>query len=160
MIGGGFVFGTIRIAGWLTDRYAAPSIALFGTLLYATVLIFGFIYPVDAIPVLVVFVGFMISSSFRFVPMRALMSRVPGPAERARFMSVEAAVDSAAAATGAMLGTQILSEHPDHSLGGIGELAMLAIAMTFVYSALCYAVERRVRAPVVRSALPMFEGSD
>ena len=160
MIGGGFVFGTIRIAGWLTDRYSAPSIALFGTVLYATVLIFGFIYPVDAIPVLVVFVGFMISSSFRFVPMRALMSRVPGPAERARFMSVEAAVDSAAAAIGAMLGTQILSERPDHSLGGIGELAVLAIAMTFVYSALCYAVERRVRAPVVGSALPMFEGDD
>jgi len=152
MVGGGFVFGTIRIAGWLTDRYAAPSIALFGTALYATVLIFGFVFPVAAIPVVVVFVGFMISSSFRFVPMRTLMSRVPGPAERARFMSVEAAVDSAAAATGAMLGAQILSEHPDHSLAGIGELALLAIAMTLVYSALCYSVEHQVRAHVVGAA--------
>jgi len=160
MIGGGFVFGTIRIAGWLTDRYAAPSLALFGTMLYATVLIFGFIYPVDAIPMVVIFVGFMISSSFRFVPMRALMSRVPGPGERARFLSVESAVDCAAAATGAMLGPQILSERPDHSLAGIGELALLAVAMTFVYSALCYAVARRVRAHVVGSARPTFGASD
>jgi predicted MFS family arabinose efflux permease len=160
MIGGGFVFGTIRIAGWLTDRYAAPSIALFGTTLYAAVLIVGFIYPVDAIPVVVVFVGFMISSSFRFVPMRALMFRIPGPAERARFMSVGGAVDSVSSALGAMLGPQILSERPDHSLAGIGELALLAMAMTFVYCALCYAVERRVCAHVVESATPCPEGGD
>jgi predicted MFS family arabinose efflux permease len=160
MIGGGFVFGTIRIAGWLTDRYAAPSIALFGTMLYATVLIVGIIYPVDEIPVIVVFIGFMISSSFRFVPMRALMSRVPGSAERARFLSVESAVDCAAAAIGAMLGPQILSEQPDHSLAGVGELALLAIGMTFVYCALCYAIEHRVRAHVVESARPVSVGSD
>jgi len=146
MIGGGFVFGTIRLAGWLTDRYGSPPVALFGTALYAAVLLAGFIYPVDAIPVLAVFVSFMISSSFRFVPMQALLSRVPGPSERARFLSVEAAVDSIAAATGAMLGAQILSERPDRSLAGIGELAWLAIAMTCVYSALCYRVDRRVRA--------------
>jgi hypothetical protein len=73
-------------------------------------------------------------------------------------MSVEAAVDCAAAATGAMLGPQILSERPDHSLAGIGELASLAMAMTFVYSALCYAVERRVRAHVVGNARPVAGG--
>jgi predicted MFS family arabinose efflux permease len=159
MIGGGLVFGTIRIAGWLTDRYAASSIALFGTTLYATVLIFGFIYPVDEVPVLVISVGFMISSSFRFVPMRALMSRVPGSAERARFMSVESAVDCAAAAAGAMLGTQILSELPDHALAGIGALASLAIAMTCVYSALCYAVERRTPCARHRDHPPQVQGT-
>jgi predicted MFS family arabinose efflux permease len=152
LIGGGFVFGTMRLAGWLTDRYSAPAIVLFGTTLYAAVLIAGFIYPVDAIPMLVVFVGFMISSSFRFVPMQALLSRVPGPAERARFLSVEAAVDSTASATGAMLGAQLLSERPDHSLAGIEELAWLAIALTSLYVALCYVVERRVHAQLAEGA--------
>lgn len=151
MIGGAFVFGTMRLAGWLADRYGAPPITVFGTTLYAAVLIFGFIYPVDAIPVLVVFVGFMISSSLRFVPMQALLSRIPAPHERARFMSTQSVVQSVAAAIGAMLGAQILTEHPDGSLAGIEHVAWLAMAMTFVYSALGYAIERRVRVRIAGS---------
>lgn len=161
MTGGAFVFGTSRLAGWLADRYGAPPVALFGTTLYAVVLIVGFIYPVDAIPVLVVFVGFMISSSFRFIPIQVLLTRIPAPHERARFMSVESAVDSVAATIGAMLGAQILTEHPDGSLAGIDDVAWLAIAMTFVYAALGYAIERRVRARIAGTAghTPMSEGS-
>jgi len=152
MIGGAFVFGTARLAGWLGDRYGAPPIALFGTALYAAVLIVGFIYPVEAIPVIVVFVGLMISSGFRFIPMQALSSRIPAPGERARFMSTQSVVACAAQAIGAMLGAQILTEHPDGSLAGIDDLAWLAIAMTSVYAALAYAVERRVRARIAQSA--------
>lgn len=161
MIGGAFSFITARLAGWLADRYGAALLVAFGATLYAAVLIIGFIYPVDAIPVRVVFVGFMISSGFRFVPMMALSSHITGPEDRARFLSVEAAVDSAAETTGAMLGTQILSERPDGSLAGIDDVAWLAIAMTFVYVALCYAIERGVRARIAGSAghTPMSKGS-
>jgi predicted MFS family arabinose efflux permease len=116
------------------------------------VLIIGFIYPVDAIPVLAVFVGLTISAGFRFVPMRALLSRIPRPQERARFLSAQSAVLSVGSAIGATLGAQILSERPDRSLTGIDDLARLAIAMTFVYSALGYAIERRVRARIAASA--------
>ncbi len=153
MTGGVFVFGTMRLVGWLADRYSAPPVVLFGTALYAAVVIFGFIQPVNAIPVLVVMVGFMISSSFRFLPMQVLLSRVPAPRERARFMALDAGVDSIAQATGAMLGAQLLSERMDGSLAGIDELAWLAIAMTFAYSAFAYAIERRVRAHVAGNAL-------
>jgi predicted MFS family arabinose efflux permease len=110
------------------------------------VLIFGFIYPVDAIPVRVIFVGFMISAGFRFVPMLTLMSRIPAPHERARFMSAEAAVQSVAATIGSMLGAQILSERPDGSLAGIDDIAWLAMAMTLVYAGLGYVIERLIRA--------------
>ncbi len=115
-------------------------------------LIFGFIYPVDAIPVLVVFVGFMISSNFRFVPVQVLLSRIPAPGERARFTSIQAAVESVAAAIGAMLGAQILTEHPEGSLAGIDDVAWLAIAMTSVYAALVYAIAHRVGARIAGSA--------
>jgi predicted MFS family arabinose efflux permease len=142
MIGGAFVFGTARLAGWLGDRHGTPPITLFGTTLYAAVLILGFIYPVDAIPVLVVFVGLMISASFRFIPMQALASRIPAPHERARFMSTQSVVMCAAQASGAMLGAQILTEHPDGSLAGIEVVAWLAIAMTSVYAALGFAIAR------------------
>jgi len=161
MIGGAFVFGTTRLAGWLGDRYSAAPVALFGTALYAAVLIFGFIYPVDAIPVLVIFVGFMMSSNFRFVPVQVLLTRVPAPGERGRFMSVQGVLESVAAAIGAMLGAQILTEHPDGSLAGVDDVAWLAMAMTFVYCALCYVIERRVRARIAGSALhtSMSQGS-
>jgi predicted MFS family arabinose efflux permease len=151
MVGGAFVFVIARLAGWLTDRHGAPPVTMFGATLYAAVLIFGFIYPTDAIPVLVVFVGFMISSSFRFVPMQALLSRIPASHERARFMSTLAVVECAAQAMGAMLGAQLLTEHPDGSLGGIDDVAWLAIAMTFVYAAFGYTIGRRVRARIAGS---------
>jgi predicted MFS family arabinose efflux permease len=146
------VFGTARLAGWLTDRHGTPPIVLFGTTLYAAVLIFGFIYPVDMLPVLVVFVSLMISSSFRFIPMQALSLRIPALHERARFVSTQSVVACAAQAFGAMLGAQILTEHPDGSLAGIDDLAWLAIAMTSVYAGLGYAIERRARARIVGSA--------
>jgi predicted MFS family arabinose efflux permease len=160
MIGGMFVFGSMRLIGWLADRYNAAPVALFGTTLYVAVLILGFIYPVDAIPVLVVFVVFMISSSLRFVPVQVLLMRIPGPRERARFMSLEAAVDAVASAVGAMLGAQLLSERMDGSLAGIEQLAWLAIAMTFAYSALAYVLERRVRADIAGNVLPIALASD
>ena len=60
-------------------------------------------------------------------------------------MSMQSVVQSVASAIGAMLGAQILTEHPDGSLAGIDHVAWLAIAMTVVYSALGYVIERRVR---------------
>jgi predicted MFS family arabinose efflux permease len=152
MIGGAFVFGTARLAGWLADRHGASRVVLLGTTLYVAVLLVGLIYPVEAIPVLVVFVGLMISSSFRFIPMQALSSHIPAPHERARFVSTQSVVGCAAMAIGAMLGAQILTEHPDGSLVGIDDVAWLAIAMTTVYAALGYAIERRVRARIAASA--------
>jgi predicted MFS family arabinose efflux permease len=146
MIGGAVMFGTARLAGWLGDRRGAAPVVACGATLYAAVLIVGFIYPVDAIPLLVVFVAFMISSSFRLIPIHVLLSRIPGPKERARFLSAQSAGLSVGSAIGAMLGTQILSARPDRSLTGIDDVAWLAIALTLAYSALGYAIERRVRA--------------
>jgi predicted MFS family arabinose efflux permease len=148
MIGGAVAFATARLVGWLGDRHGAARVVAFGAALYTTVLIVGFIYPIDTIHVRIIFVGFTISSGFRFIPMWAVTSRIPAPEERARFLSLAAAVDAGAVTIGAMLGAQILTERPDRSLAGIHDVAWLAIAMTFVYVALCYAIERRVRAGI------------
>lgn len=151
LIGGAVVFATARLGGWLTDRHGAARVVVFGTTLYAAVLIVGFIYPVDSIPVLVVFVGFM-TSNFRFVAMQALLLRIPRPEERARFLSMDSAMVSVGSAIGAMLGAQMLSERPDGSLTGIGDLAWFAIALTFVCCVFGYAIERRVRVREPESA--------
>jgi predicted MFS family arabinose efflux permease len=144
-IAGAIVFGTMRIAGRLADRHGA-HITFVGATWYAIVLIVGFIYPVDAIPVLAIFVGFTVSGGFRFLPMHALSSRIPAPRERGRFMSAQSAVQYLAQTIGAILGAQLLTEHPDGSLAGIDNVGWFAIAMALVHVAITYAVHSRVRA--------------
>jgi predicted MFS family arabinose efflux permease len=157
MIGGAISFGTMRLAGWLTDRYGAPLVTAMGSTAFITVLFVGFIHPIAALPVLAIFVGFMISQGFRFVPMQALSSRVPAPRERARFMSAQSAVQHLASSAGAMLGAQLLTEQAGGALVGIDDLAWFAVATSVVLPAILYAVDRRVRArgagaPPARSA--------
>jgi predicted MFS family arabinose efflux permease len=146
MIGGTLSFGTMRLAGYLTDRHGTPAVTVCGSAAFITVLFVGFIYPIDALPVLGIFVGFMIANGFRFVPMQTLSSRVPDPHERARFMSAQSAVMHLAASIGAMIGARMLTEQPGGALVGIDDLAWLCIPTSAALPAILFAVDRRVRA--------------
>jgi predicted MFS family arabinose efflux permease len=154
MIGGAISFGTMRLAGRLTDRLGAPAVTVLGSLLFIAVLGAGFIHPVAWLPVLAIFVGFMVSSGFRFVPIQALWSRVPEPAERARFMSAQSAVQHLASAAGAMIGAQILVEQTGGALAGMDDLAWFAVATSAVLPAIVYAVDRRVRGRAAAAPTP------
>jgi predicted MFS family arabinose efflux permease len=145
LAGGAISFGTMRIAGKLTDRHGAPPVTLGGATANAIVLLCGFIYVIDAIPVLVIFVGFTVSQGFRFVPMHALLSRVPGPEERARFMSAQSAVMYLAQTVGAVVGAQLLTEHSDGSLAGIEAVAWFALTMALLHAAIAHAIDRQAR---------------
>jgi predicted MFS family arabinose efflux permease len=146
LVGGVISFGTTRLAGWLTDRHGSPAVATGGAIFFSTVLITGFAHPIAAVPVMAIFVGFMISNSFRFVPMQTLSSRVPEPRERARFMSAQSAVQHLAASIGAMVGAQFLTEEAGGSLVGIDELAWFTVGMTILLPAILFSVDRLVRA--------------
>jgi predicted MFS family arabinose efflux permease len=152
MIGGAISFGTMRLAGWLTDRHGSPTVVVGGSTAFITVLLVGFIYPIDALPILAIFVGFMVAQGFRFVPLQALSSRVPEPRERASFMSAQSAVQHLASATGAMIGAQVLTERVGGGVEGIDKLAWFAVAMSAILPAILYAVDRRVRARAAEAA--------
>jgi predicted MFS family arabinose efflux permease len=151
MVGGVLSFATSRLAGWLTDRYGAPLVGAAGSALFASVMVAGFIAPPPWMPVLPVFVGFMVSGTFRFVPIQTLASRVPGPSERARYMSAQSAVQHLGSATGAVLATQILTERADGALVGMGELAWAAVATSIALPLLMVLVDRMVRARDARA---------
>jgi predicted MFS family arabinose efflux permease len=144
-VGGIVTFGTMRLGGWLTDRYGATMVAIGGSLWFISVLVFGFLVPSAHVPVIVIFVAFMVSASFRIVPMQALSSRVPAPPERAGFMSAQSAVTHLASAAGAILGSQLLAERADKSLVGMETLAWFAIATSIVFPIVLGSVELRVR---------------
>jgi predicted MFS family arabinose efflux permease len=145
MVGGAVSFFTMRLGGWMTDRYGAPVVATGGGLGFAAVLVIGFIEPIAWVPVIVIFVAFMVSGSFRFVPLQTLASRVPEPTERARFMSAQSAVQHAASAFGAIAGAQILSERADGGLNGMDTLAWSAVVAGLVLPVLLYLIDRRLR---------------
>ena len=78
--------------------------------------------------------------------MSALSMRVPSPSERARYMSVQSAVQHIASASGAALSSVMLSELPNGKLRGMSNVAWFAIALAAVLPFLVLSVESRVRA--------------
>jgi predicted MFS family arabinose efflux permease len=145
LVGGALSFGTMRLAGYLTDRYDPATVAAGGSAAFIAIMLVGFIYPVLWIPVMFIFVGFMISGSFRFVPMQTLTSRVPLPAERARFMSAQSAVQHLASSAGAMIGAQVLTEAPGGALVGMDRLAWFAVVMAVALPIVLAMVNRRLQ---------------
>lgn len=146
LVGGIVTFGTMRLSGRMVDRFGPTRVAVIGSLLFVLNLVVGFIRPLEAFPVMVVFVAFMAFGTFRVIPMQALSSRVPSPSVRARFMSTQSAVQHLASASGAVIASMMLTELPGGALEGMEHVAMLTLVLALILPACLYAVEQRVRA--------------
>lgn len=144
-VGGVVSFATMRRVGVLVDRFGSARVGTFGALVNALVIFLGFMQSPPVIPVMAIFVGFMFANSFRNVAYNTLTSKVPEPSERARFSSVQSAVQHFAAAVSAFVSSQMLSELPNKDLAGIPHVAMLSIALGVFLVPLLFIVERRVR---------------
>lgn len=144
LVGGVFSFFTMRIAGRLGDRFGQSRVVAFGTLLFVSAVALGFVSERPFVPVLAIFVTFMVSGGFRMVPMNALATRVPRPVERARYMSVQSTVQHVGAALGAGLSSFILVELPGGRLGHMREVALISMGLAVLLPVLLLAVERRV----------------
>jgi predicted MFS family arabinose efflux permease len=145
LVGGIVTFGTMRLSGLLVDRIGPSRVALAGTALFVLTLVVGFIYPVEWVPVMVIFVTFMAFGTFRIIPMQALSSRVPRPHERARFMSAQSAVQHSASAAGSMLASLMLTEQAGGKLAGMNHVAWLTAALAVLLPFLLYLTEIRVQ---------------
>jgi predicted MFS family arabinose efflux permease len=146
MVGGLVSFATLRIAGRVTDRFGSSRSAALGSLLYVITLYVGFIHPVASVPIMAIFVAFMVTGSFRFVPMQALSSRVPHPSERARFMSLQSCVQHMSSATGAFLASRILDTAADGRLIGMNFVAMFTATLAILLPFMLALVEAKVEA--------------
>ena len=79
--------------------------------------------------------------TFRNVAYNTLTSRVPLPAERARFTSMQSAVQHLASAVASFLSAQMLRELPDRRLDGMPRVAALSTALTLVFPPLFWMIE-------------------
>jgi predicted MFS family arabinose efflux permease len=144
MVGGLVSFFTMRLAGKAVDKRGSLQVVTAATMLVVAVIGLTFIPARPLIPVLAMFVGFMLANSTRMVALNALTTRVPAPAERARFMSTQSAVQHLSTTTGAGMSAWVLRERADHSLEGMPMLAMGAIALSVLLPAFVAAVAKRV----------------
>jgi len=158
MAGGAVTFFSMRVAGRLVDRFGSPRVAAGATALFLCVLGLGFLPDRPLLPVVLLFVGFMVGNSSRNVSMSTLATKVPAPDERARFLSVQSGVQHLASALGATLSTQLLSEEPSGRLVGVPRVAAFSMTLALALPLLLRMVEVRVAragpAPPMPSSRP------
>lgn len=144
MVGGVISFGVMRLCGMLVDRIGSPAVALIGSTLMIGDLITGILNTPPMVPVMFFFVTFMVAGSFRGVAINTQSSRVPGPAERAGFMSTQSAVQHLSAAAGAFLSSQMLTEGTNHQLVGMPRVIWLSIGISVLLPVFLLMVARRL----------------
>lgn len=99
------------------------------------------------VPVVCLFMAFMMALGARNVAYNTLTSKVPRGVERARFMSLQSAVQHLASAAGALLSSTLLVDGAGDSLGGVQRVVFIAIGLTLVAPILMRWLERRVSPP-------------
>lgn len=127
LVGGIASFIVMRAAGHLVDHYGSIPVAWAGTALLLSCLLFGFIWQPFAVPVMLMFVTFMVAMSTRNVATTTLLTHVPDAHERAGFMSANSAVQNFGAASGAALSSVLLGTSANGALLGMTPVALLAM---------------------------------
>ena len=145
LFGGVVSFIATQTAGPLIDRYGSFRVGSFGTAALIAVVFGGFVLSPPLFPVIGIFVGMMFSLGFRNVAYNTLTSKVPRSDERARFMSIQSAVQHGASATGAFVSSLMLTELPGGALVGMGRVGLTSIGLTLTLPVFLFAVESAVR---------------
>jgi predicted MFS family arabinose efflux permease len=145
LAGGAVSFFATQGAGRLVDRIGSFRAGTAGVLLLIAALFFGFVLPAPPVPVVVLYIAFMLAMAFRNVAYNTLTTRVPSSEERARFMSIQSAVQHSASSAGAFLSAQLLRELPDRKLVGMSTVAALSIAIAATLPFMLWIVEGRVK---------------
>lgn len=150
--GGACSFITMRLAGRAVDRFGSFTVGTAGSVLTGTLTWMWFIAAPDTIPVTAYFIAFMVVMPLRNVAYNTLTSKVPEPAERARFVSMQSMVQHLASGLGAAVPGKVLGSLPDGRLLHISEVAWISIGVAALVPAFLYAVEREVKR-TIRSRL-------
>ena len=144
LVGGSVSFLAMRMAGQSIDRVGAALIATCGTLCFVVLVPALFMLEAAWFPIMPTFAGLMTAMALRNVSLNTLTSRVPLPHERARFMSLQSAVQHVGAASGSILSSLLLTELPNERLSGMRGVASFSIAMALGLPLLLRYVEHKL----------------
>jgi predicted MFS family arabinose efflux permease len=146
MLGGIFGFFVTRYAGIGVDKFGGAAIATAAAVLNVVMIWAVFLAPRLPVSLYVIFPLFMAANATRMVVASTVSSKVPGPNERARFMSLTSATQHLASSCAAFLASAVLIELPGGALDGMTPIAAAAIALALVVPLLVWSVERFVEA--------------
>lgn len=155
LVGGLVSFFGMRFAGKLADRITGFRAVTLFTIILLAVLFFGFVWWDHSIPIIVIFTFFMFSQSARNVCTQTLLSKVPPPALRGGFMSINTAITHLACAFGAIISSVILQD-TGHHLAHVPEVAWLSMVLSCAVPPLFFYVEKRV---ATRSVSPFVKNN-
>lgn len=142
--GGVLSFITLRLVGKLVDRFGSFRVGTTGSLLMLLAIWLIFIdVPINP-PVLLLFLFFLFALSVRNVAYSTLTSKVPKPAERARFMSFQSAVQHLASAAGAIVSSFVLAQGSGGRLLHMPRLGALSLLLVATFPVWLWLVERAV----------------
>jgi predicted MFS family arabinose efflux permease len=142
--GGLCSFAIMYPVGRLTDKFGSAIVGTVGSLVFCVTIYLGFVQLPAWFSVMFLFSAFMMCGSLRNIPTNTLTSRVPGISERARFMSLQSAVQHISSAIGAFLSTILLTETSEHRLIGIEKLGIISICLASTVPFLLFQIQKRV----------------
>jgi predicted MFS family arabinose efflux permease len=158
-MGGAVSFLTTRYGGRLVDRVGSLAVATVGVVLAIGVSWLFFLEP-GGLDLHLFMVGFMLALGLRNVAYNTLASKVPAPAERARFQSLQSAVGHAAAAMGAFISSEMLDSDEAQRLVGIERVAIASMGMSLLVPLCVAVVEGRVRRRTVVAPAALGSGAE
>jgi len=131
MAGGAATLFSSRAIGRLADRFGKARVfrivALFSIV---PILVITHLPAWPLLGLVLFFPFFMVAMSGRNIPMQALLTTVPEPAQRGAFVSINSAVQQLASGSGAWFGGLLLTSGPAGHLLGYGLNGWIAAALT------------------------------
>jgi len=154
LFGGMASFAATQLGGRLVDRFGSFRVGTTGSSIYLVVVFAAFYLAWTWVPTPVVVVGFvvlMFGMGLRNVSHTTLASKVPEAAVRARFQSLQSAVQHGASSLAAFSSSQLMvtAARPDGKgdmLVGMPRVALVAMGLSLLVPVLLLLVENRVRA--------------
>jgi predicted MFS family arabinose efflux permease len=150
-VGGLGSLAATQLGGRAVDRFGSFRVGLGGAVLVVGIVYGIFYVPHHLVPqwvVLVTFVFFMMANGLRNVAYNTLATKVPPPALRARFQSLQSGVQHGASAFAAVLSSQLLSTVKEpgggRHLEGMPAVALVSMGLTVLVPVLIRAVEAGV----------------
>lgn len=161
LFGGVASFFATQVGGRLVDRLGSFRVGAVGTALVVLV-VYTFFYTerqtLASSAVFLAFAGFMFAQGLRNVAYNTLTTRVPDPARRAAFQSLQSAVQHGATALAAFGSGLLLTEvaraplatdlpgRPARALLGMEQVSLVSMCLSLLIPLLLFVVERRVAA--------------
>jgi predicted MFS family arabinose efflux permease len=157
LVGGISSIFVLAVAGRAVDRLGPTFVATVGTIAFAAALTFGFIAPNHFfhLPVFALFMVFMAAMSTRMLSLGSLSTRVPRPAERAGYMSLQSVAQQLSSGLGAVVSAHLLHNTTDGRLAGVAGVSALSLTLGLTLPPLLAVIMRRVRAREAASARPI-----